>query len=154
MSNRNAAVSIVVAFLLASFPVQKFAGDEPLTEAKEFFTQWVALGEAFDPSLADLYSDSAVIKNKRTYPDGRVRELSLTGTQYKTLLVQAMPTAKATGDISKYSEVTYQSEGNGARILATRFSELKQYSSPFSLLVVPDSEGRWLIVEEISESKP
>ena len=40
------------------------------------------------------------------------------------------------------------------RISATRYSELKKYASPFSLLVGPGLDGNWLIFEEISESRP
>jgi hypothetical protein len=65
-----------------------------------------------------------------------------------------MPMAKERGDTSTFSEVQYVKEGAGVRITATRFSNLKNYSSPFSLLVAPDATGRWVIFEELSESRP
>jgi len=74
--------------------------------------------------------------------------------QYKALIRQAMPLAKVRGDTSSYSEVTFTEEGSGVRIRALRFSNLKKYSSPLSLLVAPDRSGRWLIREELSESQP
>jgi hypothetical protein len=122
--------------------------------AKALFERYVQLEIAFDPAAADLYADDAVIRNKRTYPNGQVRELTLPAAQYKALIRQAMPLAKARGDTNSYSDITFAKEGSGVRIRATRFSNLKKYSSPISLLVSPGANGAWLIREELSESQP
>lgn len=65
-----------------------------------------------------------------------------------------MPLAKAKGDYSTYSEVKFQPDGNAVRISAKRFSVLKKYYSPISLLVAPTPFGAWVIREELSESQP
>ena len=127
------------------------AAEDP---ARLLFEQYVALGHAYDASLADLYADDAFIKNKRTYPTGEVRELTMPAMKYKALIRQAMPLARARGDRSTFSDVRYAAEGSRVRIRASRFSELKQYASPVSLLVGPSSSGKWLIYEEVSESRP
>jgi len=75
-------------------------------------------------------------------------------TQYKALIRQTLPLAKLRGDTNTYSEVSFSNEGSNVRIRATRFSNLKKYSSPISLLVAPDDTGRLLIYEELSESRP
>lgn len=126
----------------------------PVDDARALFARYIQLEQSFDPAAADLYADDAVIKNKRTYPTGQVRELAMPAPQYKALIRQAMPVAKARGDTSSYSEVTFKVEGSGVRIRATRFSNLKKYSSPISLLVAPNGNGPWLIREELSESQP
>jgi len=122
--------------------------------AKALFDKFTQLERNFDPAAADLYADDALIRNKRRYPDGQVRELTLPADQYKALIRQAMPLAKARGDTSSYSAVTFTNEGPGVRIQATRFSHLKKYSSPLSMLVAPGAGGTWLIREELSESRP
>ena len=124
------------------------------TAARELFEQYVALGHAYDTRLADLYADDAVIRNKRTYPTGQVRELTMPAPRYKTLIREAMPLAKARGDRNTFSNVRYTTEGARVRIRASRFSELKNYTSPISLLVGPSPTGKWLIYEEVSESRP
>lgn len=101
-----------------------------------------------------MCADDATIENKRTYPDGQVRELVVPADRYKALIRQAMPLAKARGDTNSYSTVTFAEEGSGVRIRAIRFSNLKNYPSPISLLVAPDVDGKWLIREELSESRP
>ena len=125
-----------------------------IEEAKVFFNQYVQSEQSFDPAAADMYAEDALIKNKRTYPTGQVRELTMPASQYKALIRQAMPLAKLRGDTNTYSEVNYSKEGSMVRIRATRFSNLKKYSSPISLVVAHDDTGHLLISEEISESRP
>jgi hypothetical protein len=145
------AVALLAAFV-ASFAISVTAA--PIDDARRLFERYVQLERSFDPAAADLYADDAIIKNKRTYPTGQVRELTMPAPQYKAIIRQSMPLAKAKGDTSSYSDVTFKAEGSGVRILAVRFSNLKKYSSPISLLVTPGDDGRWLIREELSESQP
>jgi len=128
--------------------------DPRLRSARTLFESYVRLQHAFDSKLADLYSDQAIIRNKRTYPDGRVRDTEIAAAQYKTLMRATMPLSKLRGDLSNYSEITYEVEGDGVRIKAKRYSELKKYSSPISILVKPSAGGAWRIFEELTESRP
>jgi len=143
------SVAVLVLAVLASAPAWCQAGP-----AEDIFSQYQSLEKAFDPRAADLYCDSAVIRNVRTYPDGQQRALELPAPKYKALVRAAMPLAKAKGDSSTYSQVTYTPEGNGIRINAMRYSLLKQYSSPISLLVGACNGGQWAILEELSQSQP
>ena len=144
---------IVAAFIAVALTVTALA-QAPGDKARELFQTYVALGRAFDPGLADLYADDALIRNKRTFPTGEVRELSVPAPSYKALIRKAMPLAKERGDRSTFSEVKYAPEGDRVRITATRYSETRKYSSPLSLLVGAGRDGRWQIYEEISESRP
>lgn len=138
--------------LLAFASVAHSASSKEMAAA--IFTQYQSLAAAFDPAVADLYSDNAVITNKRTYPNGEVKALSLPAKQYKELVRAAMPVAKARGDISTYTDIVYAVEGDNVRITATRFSELKKYSSKLVLVVGPNEKGDWQVCEEHSESRP
>ena len=123
-------------------------------KAEQLWNRYVALEAAFDPAVADLYSDDAVIRNRRTYPTGEVREATVPAAQYKALIRQAIPLAKAKNDVNRYSGCTYAAEGPRVRIACARYSALKNYTSPMSLLVGPGAAGGWLIFEELSESRP
>ncbi|MCB1786899.1 MAG: hypothetical protein KDJ33_11645 [Gammaproteobacteria bacterium] len=125
---------------------------DALSEASALFERYVALEHAFDPAVADLYADDALIVNTRLYPNGESVDLKVPATEYKMLIRQAMPVAKATNDTSEYSDVTYVEEGRGFRVHARRHSNLEQHTSPLTLLVEPDAQGRWVIREELSES--
>lgn len=147
----QALLLLLLAFL-AIFTQAAHA--DPVTEARALFDRYAALGARFDPAVADLYADDAFIRNKRFYPDGQVREITIPAPQYKQLLREVMPLAQARNDTSTYSKTTFKLEGMGVRIQAQRFSVMKQYTSPISLRVTPDASGRWLIREELTESRP
>lgn len=145
-------VGVAVLFLAPAEAVTPGGSGED--RAKAIFREYVALEHAFDPRVADLYSDAALIENKRTYPNGEVKVLRIPPEKYKALIRGSMTLAKEKGDRSTYSDVKYAKEGDRVRITAVRYSELKKYSSPISLLVGPDADGKWLIFEELSESRP
>jgi hypothetical protein len=121
--------------------------------ARECFERYVALEAACDPAVADLYADDAKIQNTRVSPDGQKRVTTMAALAYKEQIRQTMPAAKPRGDISKYSELNLTKEGDKVRVTAIRFSELKRYSAPLSMLVGPDGNGAWRIYEEVSESR-
>lgn len=127
----------------------------PTDRAKGVFESLASLSKAFDPSAADLYSDEAKVVSVRKYPSGLPdKKLELTGVQYKELLRKSMPMAKARGDVSTYSDCTYKEEGENVRVACTRYSELKEYSAPHSVLIGPREDGEWLILEELSQTRP
>lgn len=145
-------VAALISLLMAA--AGHAAESDQLAEAQRFFQRFVQLSHAFDAQVADLYTDTATIRNRRHDPTGQVRELGMPAAQYKALIRNAMPLAKTRGDRNTYSDLKFTVEGKGVRITGTRFSELKQYSSPMSLLVEPSASGSWLIVEELTESRP
>ena len=147
----NCLVALIWIFCSSNVIAEE---DKLIIEAKKLFERYETLEHSFDPKIADLYADNALIQHKRKYPSGEVKVSTLPAPKYKEIIREAMPHAKAKGDISTYSDMKYAIEGANVRITITRFSELKKYSSPMSLLVGPNEKGQWLIYEEISESQP
>jgi hypothetical protein len=131
-----------------------WAQDAGIDAARQFFTQYVALEQAYDPGVADLYADQALIRTRRKPPMGDPQTVTVPASQYKALLRGHMLVAAARGDRSTYSDVTYSPEGPFVRIDATRVSGPRKSQSPISLLVGQSPSGRWLIYEELSESPP
>ncbi len=143
----------VVLFLSLLTAGTAIAG-EKVKQAKKIFSQYVTLAEKFDPAVAELYSNTAKIQNTRIYPDGRRKVMSLDGKKYKVLIRIGMPLSKARGDTNKYTEVNYVKKDSKVTITATRYSNLKKYSSPLTLVVGADTDGKWRILQEISQSRP
>ena len=149
-----ARVSLLFAFALAAVTGAQGLSSDARSRAEQLWNRYVALEAAFDPAVADLYADDALIRNRRTYPTGEVREVTVPAAQYKLLVRQAIPLAKARNDLSRYSGCAYAAERERVRIVCARFSVLKNYTAPISLLVGPGPGGSWLIFEELSESRP
>jgi hypothetical protein len=147
-------VTILVALAPAGVSAETPKDEEIVQHAKALFEKYTSLGQAFDPKIADLYADTALIQNRRVYSGGKDRVLTVAAAEYKKLIKAALPLGKERGDKNTYSKVQYAVEKDRVRIKATRYSELKKYSSPLSLLVGKDENGDWLIFEELSESRP
>jgi hypothetical protein len=146
--------TFVLAILITGFFASPTFASDMIAKAKKVFSEYTTLAKKYDPNIADLYSDSANIENTRIYPDGNKRTLKFPPLEYKKLLRSVMPIAKARGDFSTYSEVKYTEGKSNVTITATRFSVLKKYSSPVKIVVGPDTDDTWRILEEISESQP
>jgi hypothetical protein len=122
--------------------------------AQALWDAYLDFGTGFDSAIADLYADSAIIRNTRRYPDGRTQVLRMSGEEYKALIRRAMPIARARGDMDVYSNVQLQEVGDRVRITATRYSTLKKYRAPHQLIVGNTGDGGWKILEETGESRP
>lgn len=146
-----AILALALCQIVAASPTATPKGDA-ITRAKAFFKHYVALEHAFDPAMVNLYSDSAVIKNKRYMPDGKIVPMTVPASRFKKALQDYMPKARQIGDVSTYTNDTYTMEGNRVRINVTRYSSVEKVSSSVSILVGPDPSGKWLILEEVSES--
>ena len=142
--------------IVASLAAVPGSADSTDTKAiRAFFAKYVELGEAYDEKIADLYSDNAAIRTYRRYPHGLERAMELSGSQWKALLVKAMPLAKAQADKSTYSDVEVSITGSKAKIKAKRYSVRKCYTDTGYFMVIERrSNGEYLIVEEYSETQP
>jgi len=147
------ALLLLTAASLPEFAQTQTADARDLQAARELFAHYVTLERRFDPALAQLYADDAVIRNRRRSSDGELRERTVAAAQYKQLIGVVMPMAKARADSNSYSECRYAAEARGVRITCQRFSRLKKYTSPLSLLVAPVPGRQWQILEEQSESR-
>jgi hypothetical protein len=147
---QNPLAAIAAGLAIAALA---WAQDSGIDAAKQLFAQYVALERAYDPSVADLYADDALIKTRRKAPMGDPQDVIVPAPKYKTLLRELGPVAKVRGDRSTYSDVTYMPEGELVRINAARFSGSRKQASPISLLVGRSPGGQWLIYEELSESQ-
>ena len=137
--------------LLFVFSINLHAGDKPT----DFFQRYVELGDAFDPSVANLYSDKAIIHAYRVYPHGLERNMEMTGAQWKQLITKVMPLAKSQNDKSTFSKVEINEFDGGFKIKADRYSVRKCYTDTgYYMVVKPDGNGSLKIFEEYMETKP
>ena len=124
-------------------------------QAEKFFSKYITLSDTFDISVAKLYSDNAKIHTYRVYPHGLERAMELSGAQWKKLVINIMPLAKAKNDKSTFSNITIIKQGNNFKIKANRYSELKCYMDKgYYMVVEPDNNGNLLIIEEYMETQP
>lgn len=132
--------------MLVVFSPLTYAGESE--NVRKFFDEYVARATAFDAGIAELYSPNARIITLR---DGSER-MELSGSQWKQLLIRAMPIAKERGDRSAFKNVKVSAHGEGFRVTAVRTSAVKCASDPNYHLDVVRMDDRWVVVEEYTET--
>jgi hypothetical protein len=125
-----------------------------VARARELFGKLEAGEKAFDPAIADLYCDDALIRNTRTRDDGGETVIEIPAPRFKSLLRSAMPLAQQRGDVGEYRDVVAVATAGGVRVTATRHSALRDEPSPYSLLIGDCAGGGYGIREEISRVQP
>lgn len=70
------------------------------------------------------------------------------------MIRSAMPLARSRGDFNDYSRTTVVPAGENERVTTSRYSHLKKYASPLTLVVGRCRSGAMGILQEISESQP
>lgn len=122
---------------------------------EEFFKKYVSLGDNFDLSVVNLYSDKAKIHSYRVYPHGLERSMELSGAEWKKLVVNTMALAKAKNDLSQFSDIEYVKTKSGFKIKANRYSVRKCYIDKGYFMIVERTLGNeFQIIEEYMETQP
>jgi hypothetical protein len=124
------------------------SAEDDAAGVRAFFEEYVRRGNAFDPTLAELYSPDARI---RTLRDG-TKPMEMNGAQWKELIAKAMPIAKKRGDSATFESLKLVPQDDAYRINASRTSALKCVADPNFYLIVKRIDARWQIVEEYSET--
>lgn len=136
---------------LVSLPV-KAEEVAPLEKAKAFVDTYISMNRTFDPKLADLFSDKAVIKQHQIDAKGKTTEVTLVTAKYKESLRNDFPKQVSVkdGQYIYFTDVEVKPEGDAFRATGRVNSKRWPVSRPFSLLVKQLESGGWQIIEESS----
>jgi hypothetical protein len=147
---------VIVTILMAcALAAGASAGPSLEQDAKDFLARFGELGDAYDPAIADLYTDDAVVKAFRRYPHGLERAVEMPGVAWKEMIQRFMPLAKAQNDRSEFREPEFEVDGDRVRIKADRYSFRKCYlDTGYYMIVQKQPDGSLRIVEEYSETQP
>jgi hypothetical protein len=145
---------LAVALSTATLATATDATGPARQKAQALFKRYVDLEHNFDPAMADLYSDTAMIKVKRVYPNGTTDTGTIPAKEYKARIRKVMPLAQKLRDLSFYTDEHYEQDGSFVRIKVTRYAELYKFSSPLEIVVGPGPKGDWVVLEEDSEQHP
>lgn len=129
------------------------AEEDRLAAVRAFFDRYQNLERNFDPELASLYHQDAVVWVTRIYSNGVVRQLKIPGDVYQLAIRQSMDAAAEHGDFNEYSDIRVVPQADHVRIEATRYNLWRNYRSPYSAVVRRGPDGEWRIVEERFETQ-
>lgn len=138
----------IAALIAALAPFASIAQGQPVTqnEAAAFFKRMGELNLKFDEKYAELYADDAVVSGHK---HGTDETTTVTGAQWKQLMLFNLAKAKQRDDRSTFSKARYEALGERMKINAERYVMRKcNTDADYYLILGRQPDGRVLIVEE------
>ena len=142
---------LLLTLILIMFGLGAFAGDKD--DALAFFNRYVSASNNYSSNILDMYSDNAKIIRQVVKPDGSIANAYFGMDDYKHQLVLSSKLAKLRKYKNYYSDISVTKVANGYRINAMRKPSLSDYKLKASTVVQKQSDGKWLIVEEMMQTK-
>ena len=142
-------ILLILMFLTLGLSV--FAGEQE--DALSFFNSYVNASNSYSSTLLNMYSDNAKIIRQVVKPDGQLINVPFSINSYKGQMKLSSKLAKARGYKNFYSNITVKKIANGYRIDSMRKPSLSDYKLKSSMVVQKQSDGKWLIIEEMMQTK-
>lgn len=129
--------TLFAILLLMALPLFAQKGNnDPISKAKIFFKTYEQYEKIFDDKITKFFSDDAIIVINSDNIFDEKRKLEITGNEYKELILSTLEYAKNTGNFYKYSKIKFSSiKENQIKISGDRYSVLKKYYSPFTMIL-------------------
>lgn len=124
--------------------------DDWLNGAKQCMEYHFSLADNFDPNMASLYSDDALIQNTILNSDGSQETRVIPAPLYKSIIGAVMEKARELDDRYTYSDLEYKLEERRVRVTYQRYSHARDYKSPVSMLMGIEPHEAGLVFEELS----
>lgn len=142
---------ILLTFAILMIGLGVFAGDRE--DALSFFNDFVSASNTYSPTLLKMYSDDARIIRQVVTPQGKLVNAYFSADDYKRQMKLSEKLAKIRNYKNYYSNVTITQVPNGYRIDSMRKPSLSDYKLKSSMVIQKQPNGKWLIVEELMQTK-
>lgn len=148
---KNPMKNLVLALTVIFMGLGAFANDRK--EALGFFYNYVQASNNYSASMLNMYSDNAKIIRQVIKPDGKLVNVPFSVDAYRSQLRLSSKVAKIKHYKNYYSDISMTKVSDGYRIDAMRKPSLSDYKLKTSMTVQKQSNGSWLIVEELMQTK-
>lgn len=144
---KNILTLITLAFI--SLPV--FADDS--LEALKFFNNYVEGANNYSPTIVEMYSPSAKIIRQVVKPDGTTVDVGTDTATYIKQMKLGQAGAKLRHYKNNYSNIVATPVEGGYKISSLRQPSGEDYKLKTYMIVKKQPNGKWLIVEEMMQTK-
>lgn len=142
---------LFLTLFILIFGLSAFAGGNE--EALKFFNNFVNASNTYNPELLNMYSDNAKIIRQIIKPDGSTANAYFSIDDYKKQMRISSKIAKMKHYKNEYSNIRVTKVSNGYKIDSMRKPSLSDYKLKSSMVVQKQPNGKWLIVEELMQTK-
>ena len=123
-------------------------------EALEFFNNYVTAANSYSNSVGDMYSPSAKIIRQVVKPDGTTANAYTDTATYIKQMKLGQAGARVKQYKNNYTNVTVtQISEDKYKISALRQPSNETYKLKMYMIIKKQSNGKWLIVEEMMQTK-
>lgn len=121
--------------------------------ALAFFNNYVTAANNYSAALTEMYSPSAKIIRQVVKPDGQLVNVTTNTATYMKQLKLGQATAKMRHYKNTYKNTAVTKVGNGYKISSLRQPSGESYWLKTYMVVQKQPNGKWLIVEEMMQTK-
>lgn len=141
------SILIMVGFILTVMADDK-------QDATNFFNNYVKSANAYSASVAQMYSPKAKIIRQVIKPDGTTVDVNTDTATYIKQMKLGQAGAKLRHYTNSYTNVTVTQVATGKyKISSLRQPSGESYKLKTYMIVQKQSNGSWLIVEEMMQTK-
>ena len=139
-----------IALLMITLSV--FADDKQA--ALDFFNGYVRAANTYNPTIADMYSPNAKIIRQVIKPDGTTADAVTDTATYLKQMKLGQAGARIKGYKNNYTNISVTEMPNGAyKISSLRQPSSESYKLKTYMIVKKQPNGKWLITEEMMQTK-
>lgn len=142
---------LLLTLFILIFGLSVFAGEQE--DALSFFNSYINASNNYSPVLLNMYSDNAKIIRQVVKPNGQTVDVPFAMKDYKSQLKLSSRLAKMRNYKNYYSNIKITKVANGYRIDSMRKPSLSDFKLKSSMVVQKQPSGKWLIVEELMQTK-
>lgn len=123
-------------------------------DALNFFNSYVKAANTYSPTVVDMYSPSAKIIRQVVKPDGTTQNVSTDTATYIKQMKLGQAGAKLKHYTNNYTNVSTTKIADGKyKVSSLRQPSGESYKLKTYMVVQKQPNGKWLIVEEMMQTK-
>ena len=122
-------------------------------EAIDFFNSYVNAANTYSSTVAEMYSPSAKIIRQIVKPDGTTANATTDTDTYIKQMKIGQVGAKLRKYKNNYTEITATPVEGGYKVSSLRQPSGEDYKLKTYMVVKKQPSGKWLIVEEMMQTK-
>lgn len=147
----NMMKKILLTLIILIFGLGAFADDQQ--EVLDFFNNYINASNNYSPALLKMYSDDAKIIRQVIKPDGTTADAHFSAQDYKKQMKISAKLAKLKNYKNYYSNIKVIKVPDGYRIDSMRKPSASDYKLKSRMVVKKQPDGKWLIMEELMQTK-
>ncbi len=138
--------------VILSITLTVFANNQE--EALQFFNNYVNAANTYSTALPDFYSPKAKIIRQVIKPDGTLVDKETTTERYISEMKKGQAVAKVRKYKNTYSDVKVEKINDTTyKVSSLRQPTGETYKLKTYMIVQKQSNGKWLIIEEMMQTK-